>query len=557
MPGTTHRIRRQRWVVKTGSAQDAFIWRKLLHDQGQDLLLPLLEKAFNEAAGNERVIHLPRLELKVALDSKEQLPDVLSDLIPQQIRKQLQSAGREQIETSGQDSIQTASVQELVQSVRQEPMQSAGQPALWKESTVQRNQFDVLLHYLATGSMPWEAASASVYEKAHAITETCREEWPQLLDHLRNKPESIPFYFRLLQLAPEEKHGPLLKALSESMPQDASMSQEMRTTVLRCITLLLDSGCTVLSRYTRLHIVASLLSQSLNWRQEGFIVPDLFSSALYSVQPKEMQAFYDLLASLPEPVAALLQHQKTPESESGSGFQLLKSNQDAESDNAPVILNPQIHETQKAVPVRSLDITAEMARDVNFHNQSVKESSIPDSPAEGLFPLLVHQAGLVILHPFIIPLFENTKIIEKGKAKLSSFALGRAAALLYFLATGNQELTGDQKLYEYELAFIKIWLGLHPETPLPVCGGLLQPGDQEEAESLLESVIKHWSILKNISTNGLRSSFLQRQALLREDEYGWKLHVERKPFDILLDQLPWSISIIKLPWMKKALYTEW
>ena len=164
---------------------------------------------------------------------------------------------------------------------------------------------------------------------------------------------------------------------------------------------------------------------------------------------------------------------------------------------------------------------------------------------------MVHQAGLVLLHPFMLRFFESTGILEKGDIQLSSFSLARAAALLHFLATGREEV------YEYEIGFIKMLLGMHPESPLLVCEGLIKSCDKEEAESLLQSVIGHWSVLKNTSVSGLRSSFLQRPALLREDENGWNLHVERVPFDVLLDQLPWSISIVKLPWMKKALYTEW
>jgi hypothetical protein len=737
--GTLHRIRRQRWVVqiRAGSAQDAFIWRKFLHDEGQDLLLPLLEKAFNEAVGGgagrdtaasgetadgggaggksgsgeeangksadteradseragcaaasgERVIHIPRIELKIALNLAEQKPDVRSDIIPQQLREQLreelkeqireqisgqlreqlqeqlreqlQSVGREQAQPSGQESGHSAAGQGSGRSDWPRPVhpegpgQSAGQPAWRKESTAQRHRFDVLLHYLRTGSVPWEAANASApdNENARLLMETCRREWPQLLDHLRNRPQSTPFYFRLLQLLPKEEYGPLLKALSEiapkamqqgmtqevlqemlqGMPQGMlqemlrgtlqgtpqgmlqemlqGMPQETRITVTKCITLLLDPACTssytpgytVLSRYARLRIAASLLSQSVKWREGP--APDIFSSALSFASPEERQAFQDLLASLREPFAALLQHRKTPEGD--------RDNRDTGSCDTPVTtkeisggssssattagltkngnsLSPRIPDE---VSVASLHSSAD---ECLFHDHPVKGTAVSGRLSEHSFPLLVHQAGLIILHPFITRLFENTKIIEKGMANISPFALARSAALLHFLAVGDEKpdekldkdaldeyaldkytldkytldkyeldkyeldkFELDKEIYEYELDFIKVLLGLNPETPLPVCGGLLHPGDQEEAESLLGSVIEHWSILKNSSIQGLRSSFLQRQALLREDEYGWNLHVERKPFDMLLEHLPWSISIVKLPWMKKALYAEW
>ena len=100
-------------------------------------------------------------------------------------------------------------------------------------------------------------------------------------------------------------------------------------------------------------------------------------------------------------------------------------------------------------------------------------------------------------------------------------------------------------------------LGLKPTTALPVGEGLLIQSDREEAETVLQAAISHWQALKNTSINGLRSSFLLRQGLVREVENGWRLRVERKPFDILLDQLPWGIGIIKLPWMEEILWVEW
>ncbi|MGI0495391.1 contractile injection system tape measure protein, partial [Alkalinema pantanalense CENA528] len=171
------------------------------------------------------------------------------------------------------------------------------------------------------------------------------------------------------------------------------------------------------------------------------------------------------------------------------------------------------------------------------------------SSASPEFPWLVTQAGLVILHPFLPQLFSHLAIAQGNK--ISSEHLPRAAALLYFLATGREQI------YEYDLMLIKIFLGLRTETPLLVAEGLLQPSDRTEAISLLQAVIEHWSALKKTSMEGLRTSFLQRSALLRERDRGWYLQPETATFDLLLNQLPWSISIIKLPWMPQPLYTEW
>jgi hypothetical protein len=167
------------------------------------------------------------------------------------------------------------------------------------------------------------------------------------------------------------------------------------------------------------------------------------------------------------------------------------------------------------------------------------------------FGQMVHHAGLVLLHPFLPRFFESTAVKEAGKPALASGALPRAAALLHLLAVGEEEV------FELELDFIKVLLGLPLDAPLPVSEGLLLASDREEAEALLSSVIGHWRVLKSTSVRGLRSSFLQRPGLLREQDQGFRLQVEPAPFDMLLGQLPWGIGTIKLPWMKKAIFTEW
>jgi hypothetical protein len=565
-----HRIRKQSWIVRVGSAADAFAWRKLLRDQWQDLLLPVLEKAFDEVVQGERVLHIPKIELQVQIDSARHPPESLPDLLIQQLQEQLQS-------------------------MLQDQMRSAGQPDSWNESTTRINRFEILLHYLRTGSVPWQAAFASTSAEADALTETCCEQWPHLMDHLQHRQESAPFFFRLLQLISEEECLSLVRALS------ARASQELQTAAEQCIRVLLAAEQAILSRHTRLQLAAGFLSQCSSW-QEDAAAHALFSIAINAVPPEERPGLHGFISSLPASAAALLQGEKpggergadgavvalssevdlVPDSMSslqlgrgeidGSGatshgfpsslpesvavrLRHAKPGGDRDADGASAELLQEAH--KMAAPVHSLNLGNGAAPGAFDQEASSPGFPFADEyparrqPTEDLFPLTVHQAGLVLLHPFITRLFAHTGIMEKGEPKLASFALTRAAALLHFTATGREPV------YEYELGLIKVLLGLHPHTVLLVCEGLLEARAREEVGSLLQAAITHWSALKSTSIDGLRSSFLQRQALLREEEHGWKLQVERKPFDVLLDQLPWSISIVKLPWMKKAVYTEW
>ncbi len=156
-------------------------------------------------------------------------------------------------------------------------------------------------------------------------------------------------------------------------------------------------------------------------------------------------------------------------------------------------------------------------------------------------------AGLVLLHPFIPQLFGACGVLAKDELREPE----RAAALLHWLATGREEV------HEFELGFVKLLLGLRPETPLQAGEGLLGAREREEGAALLGAVIGHWKALRGTSVDGLRVSFLQRRGALRDEEMGWRLQLEPEAFDVLLGHLPWGFATVKLPWMTRPLYTDW
>jgi hypothetical protein len=159
--------------------------------------------------------------------------------------------------------------------------------------------------------------------------------------------------------------------------------------------------------------------------------------------------------------------------------------------------------------------------------------------------------GLVLLHPFLISFFQRAAVLSPGAAKIDAGLNERAAALLHFLATG------DDNVPERDLGFIKVLLGMRPDDPLPVAGGLITEADRQLAASLLQAVPERWTMLGKTSTDGLRETFLQRGGLLQKLEAGWRLEVERRAFDVLLIGVPWAISRVELPWMARPIFTEW
>ena len=163
--------------------------------------------------------------------------------------------------------------------------------------------------------------------------------------------------------------------------------------------------------------------------------------------------------------------------------------------------------------------------------------------------IYVNNAGLVIVWPFLINFFKTLELLEKNNF-VDDRSKARAVYLLQYLATGEEAFP------EYVLPLNKLLCGWNIGEPIRREYRLTDI-EKSESHKLLEAVIGHWDALKQTSVDGLRTSFVQRNALLIETMRHWLLRVERKPYDMLLERLPWGISMIRLSWMKKVLTVEW
>ncbi|WP_062057001.1 contractile injection system tape measure protein [Aquimarina longa] len=164
-------------------------------------------------------------------------------------------------------------------------------------------------------------------------------------------------------------------------------------------------------------------------------------------------------------------------------------------------------------------------------------------------PQFFNNAGVVLLNPFLSNFFSRLNLLEDSDFKDIN-ARSKAVVLLHYLATGEE----DPK--EYEMILPKFLCEMPVNIPLDhtIC---LTKEEKKEANDLLAVIVEHWGALGSISADGLREGFLIRQGKLEKEQTGWKLYVEQKTLDILLDKLPWNLSLIKLPWMKEMLKVEW
>lgn len=165
---------------------------------------------------------------------------------------------------------------------------------------------------------------------------------------------------------------------------------------------------------------------------------------------------------------------------------------------------------------------------------------------EGIF---INNAGLVLLWPYFMTLFERLGL-DQEDTFVSAEAQERAVHYLQYVVTGTTETE------EHLLPLNKLLVGLPLQSKVTM-GFDITDDEKQLIEGMLTAAINHWTALGNTSIDGFRGSFLLREGVLRQSEDRWQLTVEKRAYDMLMDQLPWSISIVNLPFMQKPIYVSW
>lgn len=160
----------------------------------------------------------------------------------------------------------------------------------------------------------------------------------------------------------------------------------------------------------------------------------------------------------------------------------------------------------------------------------------------------INAAGSIILHPFLEELFRNTKLLD-GRDFRDEASRLQAVHLLIRLTFG------DEAIPEYELLLPKLLCGMAWQEPLPPVE--LSREERFACDELLDAVLGHWQALEGCSVNWMREQFFLRPARLEQVDEAWRLTVERRAQDVLLDRLPWGLGVIALPWRQGLIYVHW
>lgn len=202
------------------------------------------------------------------------------------------------------------------------------------------------------------------------------------------------------------------------------------------------------------------------------------------------------------------------------------------------VSNPAGNSVSESVPLSYKRFDLKEALPDNQQNYSFNQS------------VYIQNSGLVIVHPFLIYLFERLNLY-KDQEWTSKRNHHKAILISQYL------ITGQSVFFENELVLNKIICGLEPFAVINTQIKLSKK-DIAEANVMLESVIAYWKMLKNTSIEGLRETFLNRNGKLVFSENGkYALWVEQKGVDVLMSHIPWGISMVKTPWMKNFLECNW
>lgn len=179
-----------------------------------------------------------------------------------------------------------------------------------------------------------------------------------------------------------------------------------------------------------------------------------------------------------------------------------------------------------------------------FRKENKKENQLPF-----LETIYIENAGLVILHPFLKALFEQTNLLE-NENWISKESQHKAILLTQFLVNGKT------KIFENQLVLNKLLCGFLVENVVNT-KLVLSDFEMEKCKNLLEAVLEYWKPLQGSCIETLQETFLQRNGKLSLQNNNQELWVEEKGVDILLQQLPWGIGTIRTPWMTEFLICNW
>lgn len=511
-----HQVQKQTFEIRLPRQEDARSLQDRLSTFGNHELPLILDEVFEQqTAGTESVWRIDRLEIDLGHLSEKALESQLSEGIRLKLAKALEKYRLSQ-ESSGHKGSQ--STDRL--SLRQRTLES-------------------LQYYLKHGVLPWWSEKPPPWMESQHLTQLLQR--PEILIKALSVVinGSPPALERLMQHIPPALITGIIE--HEAPPGE---TQSIRKLAAKAAW---ESGETekLLLLLAVNHAedndkIAAILARHFS-RQALLILYETLSRRIGRRTTATTPRWQRSLATLLQPATGSQRdtgRPKPPVPEANTK-KLSKAGHKRTETPADLKLQRQSKTSAKSESAELIQLTDRI-------DETIQESGDTEKASDT--QVYVESAGIILLSPFLLPLFEGTGLVI-DKSFVDTQARHQAVYLMEYLVwEENQHV-------EYDLALEKCLCGFPTEEPLIS----YSPTDEQKGEcnTLLKAVIDHWKALKSTSPDGLREAFLQREGRLEPNRSPPRLRVNPLPQDMLLQRLPWSYSIIKLPWMDQRLHVEW
>lgn len=170
-------------------------------------------------------------------------------------------------------------------------------------------------------------------------------------------------------------------------------------------------------------------------------------------------------------------------------------------------------------------------------------------PGKAHEPVLVSDAGVVLLWPFLSQWLSQMQLIDDGQFVDQAAQLEGARRLGWLIGIDLSERERPPSLL-LALCQLPLTLQLEPQDP---------PHEQTQAlyEDWLREVIRPNRDLHRLGVELFGQWFVHREGRLLLDEVHFGLSVDASSVDVLLRRLEWRWDRVSLPWLPRTLSVDW
>ena len=486
-------IRKQKFKIKTNNEQLALQLRKQVSDELQYNLLSVYEEAFNSLANIKENVFIDKISIDLGQCSKAEFTESITTILKKALIKHLNdSVGKE-----------------FTQYEFNEHEKKTDNGSRHDEQTA-------FIYFLKNGIYPWWFTGSSVKNPQQLIAEMSNASLENLLIKIITTRKTLDIVSaarmirRFTQQLSLTNYGKIIGAL-----------------------IRLQSDQQLKNNLEMLHAeeTADYMVSLLGITKEGY--------QKISVEFLLKQSEADHKEVIKKFILYLMEKTSNKANELLKGF---KKFQTSKKEDAVKKLVAEI--------ILEMQVKFRTKQEQTKEERSINKQSLTEANETSGEEIYINNGGLVILHPFLQPLFENLNLLDAGNVFVSDNSKFKAAVVLHYLQNSTDQYE------EYEMAFNKVLCGIPIEEILPA-GIMLNDNEKKECDDLLHTVIKYWEALKGSGKEALQETFICRKAKLDFKEDHWLLQVEKNTMDILINRLPWGFGIIKLPWIQYLIHVEW